>query len=137
MELYPCHFKALGNGRQTSMERLNDILGRIPQHRQQKMEHDNPSSQSQEISSSRYTTPEQTSLSGLGSRSFQPHYQHKIPQRARNEQGKYSQQGAYPAHSRLQSSARGIPYQQGLKHQVDIDGHTQYGEDFEPGRDRS
>src|SRR5436189_2146268 len=134
MELYPCHFKALGNGRQTSMERLNDILGRIPQHRQQKMEHDDPSLQSQEISPSRYTTREQTSHSGSGSRSSQTHYQHKIPQRVRYEQGKYSQQGAY---SRQQSPASGISYQQGLKHQVDIDGHTQHDEDFVPSRDRS
>src|SRR6266480_3269328 len=107
MELYPCHFKALGNGRQTSMERLNDILGRIPQHRQQKMEHDDPSLQGQEISPSRYSTREQTSHSGLGSRSSQTHYQHKIPQRVRYEQGKYSQQDAYSAYSRQQSPARG------------------------------
>ncbi|HXL37639.1 MAG TPA: ATP-binding protein [Ktedonobacteraceae bacterium] len=119
------------------MERLNDILGRIPQHRQQKMEHDDPSLQGQEISPSRYSTREQTSHSGLGSRSSQTHYQHKIPQRVRYEQGKYSQQDAYSAYSRQQSPARGISYQQGLKHQVDIDGHTQHEEDFVPGRDRS
>ena len=119
------------------MERLNDILGRTPQHRQQKMEHDDPSSQGQEISPSRYPSRELTSHPGLGSRSSQPHYQHKIPQRTRYEQGNYSQPGAYPAYSRQQSPARGIPYQQSLKHHVDIDGHTQYEEDFVPGQDRS
>ena len=119
------------------MERLNDILGRAAQHRQQKMEHDDPSSQGQEITPSRYLSREQTSHPGLGSRSSQPYYQHKIPQPARHEQGNYSQQGAYPAYSRQQSPARGIPYQQGRKHQVDIDAHTQNEEDFVPGRDRS
>ena len=119
------------------MERLNDILGRAAQHRQQKMEHDDPSSQGQEITPSRYLSREQTSHPGLGSRSSQPYYQRKIPQLSRHEQGNYSQQGAYPAYSRQQSPARGIPYQQGLKRQVDIDGHTQYEDDFVPGRDRN
>ncbi len=36
------------------MERLNNILGRTPPHRQQNMEHHDPSSQGQEISPSRY-----------------------------------------------------------------------------------
>ena len=120
------------------MERLNDIFGRTPPHRQQNMEHhQDPSSQGQEITPSRYFSREQTSHLGSGSRSSQTHYQHKIPQRVRYEQGKYSQQDAYSAYSRQQSPARGISDQQGLKHQVDIDGHTQHEEDFVPGRDRS
>jgi DNA replication protein DnaC len=61
----------------------------------------------------------------------------RIPQRARYEQGNYSQQGAYPAYPRQQSPGWGIPYQQDLKHQVDIDGHTQHEEDFVPGQDRN
>ena len=120
------------------MERLNDILGRTPQHRQQNMEHHHdPSSQGQEISPSRYPSREQTSHLGSGSRSSQPHYQHKIPQRARYEQGKYSQQGLIlpiPGSNRLQGE---FHINQGLQHQIDIDSHTQYEEDFVPGRDRS
>jgi DNA replication protein DnaC len=119
------------------MERLNDILGRAPQHRQQKMEHDVPSSQGKEMSPSRYPSREQSSHLGSGSRSSQPYYQHKIPQRSRYEQGKYSQPGAYPGYSRQQLPARGIPNPQGLQQRVDIDNHTQYEEDFVPGRDRS
>src|SRR3984893_16231857 len=34
MELYPRHFTALGNGRQASMERLNEIINRTAQRRQ-------------------------------------------------------------------------------------------------------
>src|SRR5579859_4367356 len=34
MELYPRHLTALGNGRQASMERLNDIINRAAQRRQ-------------------------------------------------------------------------------------------------------
>ena len=47
----------------------------------------------------------------LGSHSSQPQYQHKIPQRARYEQGKYSQRGPHLAYSRQQSPAGGIQYQ--------------------------
>jgi len=120
------------------MERLNDIFGRTPQHRQQNMEHhQDPSALGQEITPSRYPSREQTPHPGSGSRSSQPQYQHKIPQRARYEQGNYAQRGPHLAYSRQQSPARGIPYQQGLQHQVDIDNHTQYEEDFVPGRDRS
>jgi DNA replication protein DnaC len=119
------------------MERLNDILGRAPQHRQQNMEHHDPSSQGKEISPTRYPSREQPSHLGVGSRSSQPQYQHKIPQRAHYEQSKYSQQGAYPGYSRQQSPARGIPYPLSLQHRVDIDDHAQYEEDFVPGRDRS
>src|SRR6266480_7584786 len=138
MELYPRHFEALGNGRQTSMERLNNILGRTPQHRQQNIEHyHDHSSQGQEISPSRYPLREQTSHLGPGSRSSQQHYQHKIPQRARYEQGQYSPQRSHLAYSRQQSPAKGTPYQHGFQHQVDNDGHIQYEEDFVPGRDRS
>src|SRR5712692_6073586 len=104
MELYPRHFEALGNGRQTSMERLNNIFGRTPQHRQQDMEnHHNPSTQRQGISPLR----EQTAHLGPGSRSTQPQYQHKIPQRARSEQGQSSLQRSHLAYSRPQSPASG------------------------------
>src|SRR5207249_875387 len=72
-----------------------------------------------------------------GSRSSQPHYQHKIPQRARYEQGQYSPQRPRLANSRQQSPARGTPYQQGIQHRVDVDSHIRYEEDFVPGRDRS
>jgi DNA replication protein DnaC len=34
MELYSRHFKALGNGRQATMERLNEIMGKATQRRQ-------------------------------------------------------------------------------------------------------
>src|SRR5690348_6271568 len=34
MELYPRHLTALGNGRQASMERLNEIINRAAQRRQ-------------------------------------------------------------------------------------------------------
>jgi DNA replication protein DnaC len=101
------------------------------------MEHYDPSSQGKEISPSRYPSREQSSHQGLGSHSSQPQYQHKIPQRAHYEQGKYSRQGAYPGYSRHQSPARGIPSPQGLQHRDDIDDHVQYEEDFVPGRDRS
>ena len=118
------------------MERLNDILGRASQHRQQNIEHHEPSSQGKEISPSRYPSREQPSHLGLGARSSQPRYQHKIPPRARYEQGKYTQQGAYPDYSRQQSPARGIPSPQGLQHRVDIDDHAQYTEEFVAGRER-
>ena len=115
------------------MERLNDIFGRTSPHRQQNMEHHkDPSSQGQEIIPSRYFSREQTSHLGSGSRSSQPQYQHKIPQRARYEQDKYLQRGPHLGYSRQQLPAKGIPYQQGLQHQVDIDNHTQYEEDFVP-----
>ena len=111
------------------MERLNDILGRIPQHRQQNMErHQDPSSHGQEIAPSRYPSREQ----GSGSRSSQPHYQHKIPQRAHYEQGKYSQQGSHSAYSRQQSPARGVPYQSGSQHQIDNGSRGQYEDDYMP-----
>ena len=111
------------------MERLNDILGRIPQHRQQNMErHQNPSSHGQEIAPSRYPSREP----GSGSRSSQPQYQHKIPQRTRYEQGKYSQQGSHSAYSRQQSPARGVPYQSGSQHQIDNDSRGQYEDDYVP-----
>jgi DNA replication protein DnaC len=138
MELYPRHFEALGNGRQTSMERLNDILGRAAQHRQQNMEHHhNPSSQRQGISPSHYPLREQTAHLGSGSRSAQPQYQHKIPPHVRSEQGQSSPQMPHLAYARQQSPTRVSPNQQRSQRQVDIDSHTQYEEDFAPGRDRS
>src|SRR5713226_3272618 len=138
MELYPRHFEALGNGRQISMERLNEIFGRTPQHRQQDAEHhQNSSTQRQGTSPSRYPLREQTAHLGPGSRSAQPQYQHKIPQRARSEQGQSSTQRSRLAYSTPQSPASGTPYQQPFQRQVDIDSHTQYEEDFVPGRDHS
>jgi DNA replication protein DnaC len=120
------------------MERLNDIMGRIPQHRQQDMEHHpNPSTERQGISPSRYPLREQTAHLGPGSRSVQPQYQHKIPQRARNEQGQPMPQRPHLAYSRPQSPANVTPYHQPFQRQVDIDSHTLYDEDFVPGRDRS
>src|SRR5205823_14993599 len=38
MELYPRYLEALGNGRQTAMESLNDILLKAAQRRQQMLE---------------------------------------------------------------------------------------------------
>src|SRR2546430_1525425 len=120
------------------MERLNNIFGRTPQHRQQDMEHHhNLSTQRQEISPSRYPLREQTAHLGPGSRSAQPQYQHKIPQRARSEQGQSSPQRPHLAYSRPQLPASVTPYQQPFRRQVDIDSRTQYEEDFVPGRDRS
>ncbi len=120
------------------MERLNDILRRTPQHRQQDVEHyHNPSTQRQEISPSRYPLLEQTAHLGPGSRSAQPQYQHKIPQRARNEQGQYSAQRPHLAYSRPQSPANVTPYQQPFQRQVNSDSQTLYEEDLVPGRDRS
>ncbi|HYX48401.1 MAG TPA: ATP-binding protein, partial [Ktedonobacteraceae bacterium] len=111
------------------MERLNDILGRIPQHRQQNMErHQDPSLRGQEITPSRYPAREL----GSGSRASQPQYQHKIPPRARYEQGKYSQQGYHQPYSRQQLSGRGVPYQSPAQHQVDSNSHGQYEDDYVP-----
>ncbi len=118
------------------MERLNDILGRTAQHHRQNMErHHNPTAQGQEITPSRYLSREQTSHPESGTRSSQPYYQHKIPQRTRSEQGRYSQQGAYLGHAKQQSPARGNPYQQALQHQVDIDRYVPYEEDCVQDRD--
>src|SRR5947209_9316944 len=126
MELYPRHFKALGNGRQTSMERLNDILGRIPQHRQQYIgDHQDQTDHGQEFSSSRYPSREQTSQPGSSSRSSQPQYQHKIPQRTRYVQGKYAQRGTHPAYSGQQAPAQDNQYQQGMRHQGEIQNQSQ------------
>jgi DNA replication protein DnaC len=120
------------------MERLNDIFGRTPQHRQKNMEHhDDPSSQGEEISPSRYTSREQTSHPGSDSRSSQPQYPHNIPQRAGYEQRKYLQRGSNLAYSRQQSPAGRIPYQQGLQHQVDVDSRNQFEEDLMAARDRN
>ncbi len=111
------------------MERLNDISGRIPHHRQPNMErHQDPSLRGQDITPSRYPSREPVS----GSHSSRPHYQHKIPQRTRYELGKYAQQGAHLAYSGQQSPRRGVPYQSGSQHQVNGDDHGQYEEDFVP-----
>jgi DNA replication protein DnaC len=120
------------------MERLNDILRRNSQHRQQDAEHqNNPASQRQDMSLSRNPLREQTAHLGSDSRSAQPQYQHKIPQRARIEQGQSSPQRPHLAYSRQQSPARVAPYQQSFQRQSDIDSHPQYEKDFTPGRGRS
>ncbi len=65
------------------MERLNDILGRTPQHHQQDREQrNNRSSQPQSpgMSNSRYPLREQTAHLGPGSLSAQSQYQHRLPQ---------------------------------------------------------
>ncbi len=119
------------------MERLNEIFGRTPQHRQQDAEHhQNSSTQRQGASPTRYPLREQTAHLGPGSRSTQPQYQHRIPQRARSGQGQPSPQRPQLANSRQQSPASITPYQQSFQRQVDTDSHTQYKEDFVPGRDR-
>ena len=120
------------------MERLNEIFGRTPQHRQQDAEHhQNSSTQRQGASPTRYPLREQTAHLGPGSRSTQPQYQHRIPRHVRSEQGQPSPQRPQLANSRQQSPASITPYQQSFQRQVDTDSHTQYKEDFVPGRDRS
>src|ERR1700730_1118289 len=42
MELYPRHLTALGNGRQASMERLNEIINRTAQRRQGGLDKSSP-----------------------------------------------------------------------------------------------
>ena len=111
------------------MERLNDIFGRIPQQ-QNIARHQDPSLHEQETNLSRSPSREQVSRMGSSSRSSQPHYQHKIPQRSHYEQGTYSQPGARSAYSRQQLPARGVPHQPGLQNQADIDNHRQFDEDY-------
>lgn len=118
------------------MERLNDILGRTPHHRQQDMENQhNPAPQRQGVSPSRYPLREQTEHLGQGTRTTQPPYQHRIPQRARSEQGQTLAQRTQPPYSRQQSPA--APYQPRTQRQVDSPNYTRYEEDFLPGRDQS
>ena len=119
------------------MERLNDILGRTPRHRQQDAEQrNNTSSQSQRpgMPPSRYPLREQTAHLGPASRSVQSQYQHKFPPHVRNEQGTRS------AYARQQQetngSSRALPYQQRPSRQVDVDNHPQYDE-FASDRERS
>jgi DNA replication protein DnaC len=119
------------------MERLNDILGRTPRHRQQDAEQRNTtSSQSQRpgMPPSRYPLREQTAHLGPASRSVQSQYQHKFPPHVRNEQGTRS------AYARQQQetngSSRALPYQQRPSRQVDVDNHPQYDQ-FASDRERS
>ncbi len=125
------------------MERLNDILGRTPQHRQQDTEQQNSRvsrSQHPGVPSSRYPLREQTAHLGTGSRSAQSHYQHKIPSRIRSEQGQSSPQRPRLAYSRQQSETnlpgRATTYQSRPQRHVDLDSHFQY-EDFAHDRERS
>jgi DNA replication protein DnaC len=125
------------------MERLNDILGRTPLHPQQDTEQpNNTSSQAQRPASphSRYPLREQTAHLGSGSRSAQPHYQHKIPQRTRSEQGPSTPQGPRSASTRQQPETnvpgRGMLNQQRPQRQMGLDSQPRY-EDVVPGRERS
>jgi DNA replication protein DnaC len=120
------------------MERLNNIWGRIPPNRQHSVEdHQDQTGRGEEISSSRYPSREQTSQMGSSSRSSQPQYQHKIPQRTRYEQGRYGQRGNHPAYSRQQTTAWGNQYQRGIQHQGNLDSQTPYEEDFVTGREQN
>ena len=120
------------------MERLNDILGRIPPHRQHYTgDHLDQTGRSQDISSSRYPSRELTSQPGSSSRSSQPQYQHKIPPRTRYEQGRFAQRGARPAYSRQQTPAQGNHYQRDAQRLGDLDSHTPYEEDFIAGREQN
>jgi DNA replication protein DnaC len=125
------------------MERLNDILGRTPQHYQQDTEqHNNRSSQPQRpgVPRSRYPLREQTAHLGPGSRSAQSQYQHRIPPHIRGEQGQSMPQGLRPAYPRQQPETnvrgRAALNQQHSQRQMYLDNHPQY-EDFEPDRERS
>jgi DNA replication protein DnaC len=118
------------------MERLNDYMGRTPQHRQQDLENQyDPSSQRQGISASRHPLREQTAPLGQGSRSLKPPYQHQIPQRTRSDQGQTLHQSPHNAYSRQQSSA--TSYQPRLQRQADSNNHTQFEEDTMPGRNHN
>jgi len=119
------------------MERLNDILGRTPPHRQHYTDdHLDQTGRGQDISSSRYPSRELTSQPGSSSRSSQPQYQHKIPPRTRYEQGKYVQRGTRPAYSRQQTPAQGNQYQRDVQRLGDLDSHTPYEEGFIAGREQ-
>ena len=118
------------------MERLNDILGRIPPHRQHYTgDHIDQTGRSQDISSSRYPSRELASQPGSSSRSSQSQYQHKIPPRTRYEQGRYVQRGTHPAYTRQQTPGQSNQYQRGIQRQGDIDKHIPYEEDFITGRE--
>src|SRR5579859_1288599 len=143
MELYQRHFKALGNGGQTSMERLNDILGKSPQRRQQDTEELNNSSSQEKrpgAPPSRHPLREQTANLVSGSRPGPSRYQHKMPPHPRSEQGQHVPQALPSAYSRQRSEtddARGlVPYQQQRQRHMDLDSYPR-NEGFTPGRDRS
>src|SRR5713101_4045239 len=142
MELYPRHFKALGNGGQTSMERLNDILGRSPQRRQQDTEElDNTSSQQKRpVPPSRHPLREQTANLVSGARPSPSRYQHILPPHSRSEQVQYVPQAPRSAYTRQRTEtddARGlVPYQQHTQRHMDLDSYPR-NDGFTPGRDRS
>src|SRR5437588_700121 len=93
MELYPRHFKALGNGRQAIMERLNDIMARTTR-RQQPLEQRLPDGQGTSPQGRRQPSlpvhrplPEQTARMGQNPHASQSYNQHNLPPRTRDEQG--------------------------------------------------
>lgn len=125
------------------MERLNDILGRTPQHyRQDAEQHNNRSSQPPRPGTplSRYPLREQTAQLGPGSRSAHAQYQHRIPANMRSEQGQAMTQGprqVYPS----QQPETNVPVRTALTQQhsqrkIHLDNHPQQ-EDFESSRERS
>lgn len=125
------------------MERLNDILGKAPRHRQQDAEQRNSaSSQSQRpgMPLSRSPLREQTAHLGPASRFTQSNYQHTIPPHIRSEQGQSMYQGPRSAHSRQQpettGSNRAMRYHPRPQRQVDLDNLPQ-NEDFASGREHN
>src|SRR5215472_1883679 len=143
MELYPRHFEALGNGRQTTMERLNEILGRTPRHYQQDTEQDNKRSsqfQRQGAPVSRHPLREQTARLEPGPRSAQSQYPHRIPPHIRSDQGQPMPQGPRQSdpsqRPETNMPVRAAVNQQYSQRQAHLDKPLEY-EDFEPGRERS
>ena len=124
------------------MERLNDILGRSPQRRQQDTEElDNTSSQEKRpVPPPRHPLREQTANLVFGSRPSPSRYQHKLPPHSRSEQGQYVPQAPRSAYTRQRTEtddARGlVPYQQHTQRHMDLDSYPR-NDGFTPGRDRS
>ncbi len=125
------------------MERLNDILGRSSQRRQQDTEQpDNTSLQGKrpDAPPSRHPLREQTANLVSGSRFAPSRYQHKVSPHTRGEQGQYIPQAPHSAYTRQRSEtndARGlVPYQQHTQRPMDLDSYPRH-EGFTPGRDRS
>jgi DNA replication protein DnaC len=133
MELYPRHFEALGNGRQTSMERLNDILGRTSQRYQQDTEQQqNRSTQPQRpgMSLSRHPLHEQTAHQGPRSRYTQSQYHQNMPPHIHSEQDQAMPKGPRSAYPRqqLETNVPGSPIsnQQHSQRQMNLANHSQY-----------
>ncbi len=124
------------------MERLNNILGRSPQRRQQDTEElDNTSSQEKRpVPPSRHPLREQTANLVSGARPSPSRYQHKLPPHSRSEQGQYVPQAPRSAYTRQRTEtddARGlVPYQQHTQRHMDLDSYPR-NDGFTPGRDRS